>query len=421
MSPISTQTTLLCPPVAPPLHKHEVADIFRIYGQSYQHKYSLPSAHLKVMRAIVQCRTQKLGGRLERCDVCGREHHLYNSCRNRHCPKCQALTKADWLDKRRAELLPVGYFHCVFTLPHELNDITLFNKKVIYNILFETVSETLHEFAADPKHGLGGRVGFTSILHTWDQKLLPHTHLHCLIPGGALSFDGKRWIHAQQNYLFPVKALSKVFRGKFIYYLKKSFTDNKLMFRGHLEDNAKKGKFSSLIKQLWKKDWIVYSKAPFDGPEKVLDYLGRYTHRVAIANHRIANIEDDSVTFRYRDRNDGDKCKKMTIDAHSFIGRFLLHVLPDSFMRIRHYGFLANRCKSENLAKCRELLGLPPQLPKVVTETIQEKMLRLTKVDITLCPYCKQGRMRYVKDLLPEFSILNPRNLFAPPGGFDTS
>jgi len=377
----------------------EVADIFREYGWLYHQKFSLPLSHLKVMRAIEICRTAQLGGHMERCDRCGFERIAYNSCRNRHCPKCQALTKAEWLEKRKAELLPVEYFHNVFTLPHELNQTTLCNKKVIYDILFKVIAETLQEFAADPKHGLGGKIGFTAILHTWDQKLCSHIHLHCVIPAGVLSFDGRHWISSRKNFLFPVKALSKVFRGKFIDYLKKAFVKGNLIFPGQIANLATEENFSQLINQLWKKDWVVYSKAPFNGPEKVLDYLGRYTHRVAIANHRIAKIQDGFVTFRYRDRADGDKHKHITINAQEFIRRFLLHVLPDSFQRIRHFGFLANRDKGKNLARCRQLLGLSPDIPQVPEETTQEKILRLTGVDVTKCPCCKQGYMRRVTEL----------------------
>jgi len=378
---------------------YEVADIFREYGEQYKRSHSLPLSHLKVMHAIEVCRTAYLGGHLERCDLCGFERIAYNSCRNRHCPKCQALTKAEWLEKRKAELLPVEYFHNVFTIPHELNQVALYNKKIVFDLLFKTVAETLQEFASDPKHDLGGKIGFTAILHTWDQKLLSHIHLHCVIPAGVLSSDGKRWIQSRKNFLFPVKALSKVSRGKFIDYLKKAFVKGEIIFPRQITDLATEEDFLQLINQLWKKDWVVYSKAPFNGPEKVFDYLGRYTHRVAIANHRIVKAGDGLVTFRYRDRTNGDKCKQMTICAQEFIRRFLLHVLPDSYVRIRHYGFLANRCKREDMAKCRELLGLSADLPPVPEETAQEKMLRLTGVDVTECPRCKQGRMRRVIEL----------------------
>lgn len=379
--------------------RYEVGDIFQRHGPSYRQKHALPVPHLKIMRAIETCRTAELGGHLERCDHCGYERNAYNSCRNRHCPKCQALAKAEWLEKRRAELLPVEYFHNVFTLPHELNPIVLCNETVIYDILCKSVAQTLCEFAADPKHGLGGTIGFTAILHAWDQKLLSHVHLHCVIPAGVLSFDRKRWIPSRENFLFPVKALSKVFRGKLISYLKKTFSADKLIFPGHVAHLAAEARFSQSIDRLWEKDWIVYSKAPFSGPQKVLDYLGRYTHRVAIANHRIVNVENGLVTFQYRDRSNGDKSKLATITAEKFIRRFLLHLIPDSYKRIRHFGFLANRCKKQQLRKCRELLGLYPQPPQIPEETLREKTLRLTGTDIMECPRCRQGRMTRIMEL----------------------
>jgi len=372
------------------------------------------------MHAIEVCRTAYLGGHVERCDRCGFERIAYNSCRNRHCPKCQALAKAEWLEKREAELLPVEYFHNVFTIPHELNQVALCNKKIVFDLLFKTVAETLQEFASDPKHDLGGKIGFTAILHTWDQKLLSHIHLHCVIPAGVLSSDGKRWIQSRKNFLFPVKALSKVFRGKFIDYLKKAFVKDNLIFPGQMAYLAAEENFLQLTNQLWKKDWVVYSKAPFNGPGKVLDYLGRYTHRVAIANHRIVKVEDGLVTFRYRDRTDGDKCKQMTISAPEFIRRFLLHVIPDSYKRIRHFGFLANRCKKRDLIRCRELLGLCTDLPPIPAETMQEKMLRLTGVDVTVCPCCKQGRMRRIAEL-PMLLVCVRPDLQVMPEIMDTS
>ncbi|NIQ12004.1 MAG: IS91 family transposase [Gammaproteobacteria bacterium] len=397
---------------------YEVADIFREYGEQYKRSHSLPLSHLKVMHAIEVCHTAYLGGHVERCDRCGYERIAYNSCRNRHCPKCQALAKAEWLEKRKAELLPVGYFHNVFTIPHELNQVVLCNKKVVFDLLFKTVAETLQEFASDPKHGLGGKIGFTAILHTWDQKLLGHIHLHCVIPAGVLSFDSRFWFHSRKNFLFPVKALSKVFRGKLIYHLKKAFAKGKLIFPGQIASLATEENFLQLINQLWKKDWVVYSKAPFNGP--VLDYLGRYTHRVAIANHRIVKVEDGLVTFRYRDRADGDDCKHMTITAQEFIRRFLLHVLPESFQRLRHFGLLANRCKSKDLARCREIFGLSADPPEVPEETAQEKILRLTGVDVSECPRCRQGRMRRVLELqMP--SVCVPRDSPLMPEVLDTS
>jgi hypothetical protein len=400
--------------------RYEVADIFGEYGEQYRRSHSLPLSHLKVMHAIEVCRTAYLGGHAEQCDRCGFERIAYNSCRNRHCPKCQALTRAEWVDKRKAELLPVQYFHNVFTIPHELNRIALYNKKVVFDLLFKAVAETLEEFAGDPKHGLGGKMGFTAILHTWDQKLLSHIHLHCVIPAGVLTCDGKRWIHSRENFLFPVKALSRVFRGKFMHYLTKAFAKGELILPGQIASPATKGNWLQLVNQLWKKDWIVYSKAPFNGPEKVLDYLGRYTHRVAISNHRILKIEDGLVTFRYRDRRDGDKCKQMAVSAKEFIRRFLLHVLPDSFMRIRHYGFLASRCKKRDLPRCRELLGLHPQPPEVPPETTQEKLLRLTGIDMYECPCCGQGYMRRV-GILAKSQPFASTDLQTPEEKWDTS
>ena len=401
--------------------RYEVAEIFREYGEQYKRSHPLPLSDLKVMHAIEVCRTAYLGGHVERCDRCGFERIAYNSCRNRHCPKCQALAKAEWLQKRKAELLPAEYFHNVFTIPHELNQVALCNKKVVFDLLFKTVAETLQEFASDPKHDLGGKIGFTAILHTWDQKLLDHFHLHCVVAGAALSFDGSHFIRAPKNYLFPVRALSKVFRGKFIDSLKKMFTKGKLIFPSNIAHLGTEEGFSRLINQLWKKDWVVYSKPPFDGPEKVLDYLGRYTHRVAIANHRIVKVEDGSVTFRYRDRTDGDKRKQMTICAEEFIRRFLLHVLPESFMRIRHYGFLANRCKKQLLSRCRELLGLCSDPPEVLQETMQERMLRLTGVDLTECPRCKRGHMIRVAQLPMLLMICVSRDLQIMPEILDSS
>lgn len=386
---------------------YEVADIFRQYGEQYRSNHPLSTAHLKVMHDIEVCRTAYLGGHLEQCDCCGFQRCSYNSCRNRHCPKCQALTKARWLEARKVELLPVTYFHSVFTLPHELNPLTLCNKKVIFNLLFKAVSETLTQFGANPENGLGGKLGFTCILHTWDQTLLDHFHLHCLIPGGALSFDNERWTFARDDFLFPVKALSKVFRGKFIDFLKQAFAKGKLIFPGATQHLKSRREFSRLLDQLWEKDWVVYSKKPFAGPEQVLDYLGRYTHRVAISNNRIIDVDNGRVAFTYKDRKDNDSRKVMTLQPDEFIRRFLLHVLPEGFMRIRHFGFLSNRSKKHSLTLCRQLLGLPPELPEVANQSSRELMLELTGIDPTKCPQCTRGTMvviwAFPELLVPEF------------------
>ena len=388
--------------------RFEVVDIFREYGESYRSKRTVPPPHLKIMNAIEVCRTKYLGGHLDKCDSCGFEQNAYNSCRNRHCPKCQTLTKERWLEDRKLELLPAGCFHEVFTLPHELNPLALYNKEVIYDLLFKAVSETLLEFGANPKH-LGGKTGFLSILHTWDQKLLSHIHLHIVIPAGAVSFDETRWIHSQEDYLFPVKALSKKFRGKFLDFLKKKFKKGIPEKTDH--PGTSKG-FSGLMNRLWKKDWVVYSKKPFAGPEKVLEYLGRYTHKVAISNHRIVSVDKSMVTFTYRDRRDSDKVKKTTITAEKFISRFLLHALPKGFMKIRYFGFLSNRDKKANVNLCRVLLGHPSELMEKTKKSINEIMLELTGMDISLCPSCKKGTMKITEVLLPVLKRFKPVPVF---------
>jgi hypothetical protein len=308
----------------------ELADVFRQYGESYQRTHRISASQQKVMRAVSVCRTQKLGGHLDRCDACGFERPAYNSCRNRHCPKCQSLAKATWLEKQTSELLPVGYFHLVFTLPHEFNRLILAHKKIGLSLLFKAVSETLLEFG---QTRLKGTLGIIAVLHTWDQTLKDHFHLHCLVPAGALSFDHSRWIAARKNFLFPVKALSLVFRAKFLALLQHNIARGKIDFP------------SEAINELRQKNWVVYAKKPFGSPHTVLDYLGRYTHRVALSNDRILQVEDGQVTLSYLDRKDGDLKKTMTLEAQEFIRRFLLHVLPAGFMRIRHFGFLANRSK----------------------------------------------------------------------------
>jgi len=365
----------------------ELADIFRSHGESYCRTHFLPASQRKVMRAVSVCRTQELGGHLKQCDTCGFEHPAYNSCRNRHCPKCQSLAKAKWLEKQNSELLPVGYFHLVFTLPHVLNGLILAKKKILLALLFKAVSETLLEFG---QRRFGGTLGIIAVLHTWDQTLKDHFHLHCLVPAGALSLDHSRWILARKNFLFPITALSLVFRAKFIELLKQ---------------NIDRGKIAAHeTKALWKKSWVVYAKKPFGSPRTVLDYLGRYTHRVALSNNRIVKVENGQVTLSYRDRKDGDRKKTLTLEAHEFIRRFLLHVLPEGFMRIRHFGFLANRSKKQALAQCRTLLKLDPALPESPHQSAKDLLLQITGIDLSRCPCCQKGTMIVVGDLIP---ILN--------------
>jgi len=390
----------------------EVADVFRLHGEAYRRTHPLPPLHRQVMSAIERCRTAALGGHVERCDACGFERIAYNSCRNRHCPKCQSLAKARWLEAREAELLPVHYFHVVFTLPHELNPLALANKGPVYSLLFRAAAETLKDFGRDPNH-LGGILGFSAILHTWDQQLRSHIHLHCVVPGGALSADRTRWNATRDDFLFPVKALSRVFRGKFIDGLQQAVAHGQVVCPGGPDA------VRPLVRTLWSHDWVVYCKRPFAGPRKVLGYLARYTHRVAIANHRIVDVDDDRVTFRYRDRRDGDSVKLATVSPDEFIRRFLLHVLPKGFKRIRHYGFLASSAKARDLTRCRELLGLPGPLPQPADKTAQELVAELTGLDLTRCPHCKRGTMRYLADLpklsMPSLAIHPSLPSRAPP------
>jgi predicted Zn-ribbon and HTH transcriptional regulator len=362
----------------------ELADIFRQYGHSYAKTHRLSAAQQKVMRAVETCRTAELGGHLKQCDLCGFEHPSYNSCRNRHCPKCQSLAKAQWLQKQSAELLPVGYFHLVFTLPHELNGPILANKKTLLALLFKVVSETLLEFG---RSYLGGTVGIIAVLHTWDQTLKDHFHLHCLVPAGALSFDHSRWISARKNFLFPVKALSQLFRGKFLDGVKRCID------RGTVQTTGQ------ALTELRRKNWVVYAKKPFGSPQTVLDYLGRYTHRVALSNDRILSAQDGQVTFTYRDRKDKDRLKSMALGAQEFIRRFLLHVLPDGFMRIRHFGVLANRAKKHALPQCRKLLGLSSVLPELAKKSARDLLLELSGIDLSRCPRCQKGSMIVIGEL----------------------
>lgn len=377
----------------------ELAQVWNQYGQDYCRSHQLPYSHRKVMGDISSCRTASLGGHVEKCDnqSCGFERIAYNSCRNRHCPKCQALTKQRWLDDRMAELLPVSYFHNVFTLPHELNGLILGNKKILFDILFDTVNQTLQTFANNPKSKLNGRLGFIGILHTWDQKINAHFHLHCLIPAGTLSKDKKGWTHSPNNFLFPVKALSQVFRAKFVHKLKQAYSNDCLCFPGKTAPLQNPKHFHQLIDSLFQKNWVVYSKKPFAGPEQVLNYLGRYTHRVAISNNRILSIDKNQISFVYKDRSDHNKDKILTLDPHEFIRRFLLHILPKGYTKIRHFGFLANRNKKQNIQTLKALFGLPHDPDQKLKQTPRDIMLRITGIDISLCPHCKKGKLTFFK------------------------
>jgi len=377
----------------------EIADIFRTYGKEYRQNNALSYEQRKVMRHLEVCRTAELGGHIEACNHCGFERNAYNSCRDRHCPKCQTLVKEKWLNDRKAELLPCGYFHNVFTLPHEFNPLILANMQVMQAILFAAVNETLQVFARDPQWRLVGQLGFIAVLHTWNQKLMGHFHLHCVIPAGVLSFDKKKWIAARENYLFKTESLAKEFKKRYLKKLRKEFDKEKLCFPGGTAQFANKKRFEQLLVKAENKKWVAYSKAPFGGPEQVLEYLGRYTHRVAITNNRIQSIDNGIVTFSYRDRSDDNKVKELTLPVEEFIHRFLLHILPNGFMKIRYFGFLAHTNKRKSIPLLRQLIGSSAELPEKIEETIQEMMLRLTGEDISTCPECKKGKMIIIKEL----------------------
>jgi len=389
--------------------KLEVADVFRRYGAAYRenHDASMSIAQRRVMSSIEVCRTAALGGHLERCDECGHERNCFNSCRDRHCPKCQSLARAQWIQDRQSELLEVPYFHVVFTVPEEIAGIISQNKKVVYSILFRTTAETLTTIAADPKH-LGAEIGFFAVLHSWGQNLLFHPHLHCVVPGGGLSPDGQRWISCAPNFFLPVRVLSRLFRRLFLESLQKAFDAGKLQFAGHLEPLRDRLTFVRHLAALKEQEWVVYAKPPFAGPQQVLDYVGRYTHRVAISNNRLLDIENDQVHFQWKDYRVGTDVKTMTLSADEFIRRFLLHVLPSGFQRIRYYGFLGNRYRQAKLAQCRRLLGMPGQPHVAPSEKdYRDHYEDLTGNSLRECPQCKRGHMVLVA-LLPRSSDYCP-------------
>ena len=350
----------------------EVADIVRAQGERFiENNFRwIHWAHRKVLRAIARCRTAALGGHRDQCPRCGYRAISFNSCRNRHCPKCQCGARDKWVAARQNELLAVAYVHVVFTLPHQLSQLALQNKRVLYDLLFRASAETLLQVAVDPKH-LGAEIGFLSVLHTWGQNLLHHPHVHCVIPAGGLSPDGTQWIHPRYPFFLPVRVLSRVFRGKFVAGLKRRFQMGQLTFAGTLKPLQNQKAFRSFLRPLFRQDWVVYAKPPFGGPHHVLGYLARYTHRVAITNHRLVAFERDQVTFRWRDYAHGNKKRKMTLSAEEFLRRFLLHILPRGFVRIRSFGFLANRRRATLLPRCQSLLlhNPKPHAPAVASSS----------------------------------------------------
>lgn len=371
----------------------ELADLFAAHVHEL---VGLSGPQLQAVRAITACRTAALGGHVSECDRCGHREISYNSCRNRHCPKCEGLKKARWVEARRADLLPVEYHHVVFTIPRELHPIFRACPKVALNLLFSAVAETLLDVAENPKR-LGARIGFTAVLHTWTQTLQYHPHIHCIVPGGGISPQENGWIFAKPGFFLPVQVLSKVFRGKLLEKLEKAAAKGKIALAGGTT-------VTELLVAASLKSWVVYSKPPVAGPEAVLDYLGRYTHRIAIGNERLVAFEEGRVTFRWTDRADGNRPKLMTLDAVEFLRRFLQHVLPKGLVRIRHYGFLANAVRRRELVRCRQFLHVPekkdePASPEI-PETWQEELFRLTGRDVTACPKCHEGRL-VEKEIVP--------------------
>jgi len=376
----------------PPL---EIADLIRTAGAAFveRNRQWIRWQHVKVLRAIARCRTAALGGHLDECVGCGHRAPIsYNSCRDRHCPKCQTAARERWIAARRRELLPTRYLHVVFTLPHRLVPLVLQNKKVLYDLLFRTSAETLLEVARNPRR-LGAEIGFFSVLHTWSQKLSAHPHVHCVVPAGGLSLDHTRWVRSPDNYFLPKEVLREVFRGKFVDALKQAFHKGELRFPENLKLLSQPQIFAAWLRPLYRQDWVVYLKPPFGGPQYVLHYLGRYTHRVAISNHRLVSLADGQVTFRWRDTAHPNEQKLMTLSVDEFLRRFLLHILPKGFVRIRNFGFLANRRRTPLLPLCFQLLGATQEPPAEEHAPAAEDA-----PDLYRCPQCG-GRMKVIERL----------------------
>src|SRR6266699_2523308 len=383
----------------------EVADLVRAAGDAFieRSRKWISWRHVKVLLAIARCRTAALGGHLDECTRCGHRAISYNSCRNRHCPKCQAGARDRWLAARRQELLPTRYVHVVFTLPRHLAPLVLQNKKVLYGLLFRTSAETLLEVARDPKH-LGAEIGFFSVLHTWSQKLKLHPHVHCVVPAGGLSPDHTRWVRSRDNYFLPKEVLSAVFRGKFVDALGQAFQNGQLRFEGDLKLLAQPKIFAAWLRPLHRQPWVVYLKRPFGGPEYVLQYLGRYTHRVAISNHRLVSFADGQVTFRWRDSAHNNQQKLLSLSLDEFLCRFLLHILPQGFVRIRNFGFLANRKRATLLPLCFHLLGAAPQTEQDISDSKDSS-------DLWLCPKCGGPMMVIERLTATEIQLRSPPTL----------
>lgn len=384
-----------------------LADLVRAHGDAYRRRHRLTGVQALAFGAITACRTALLGGRRETCDHCGATRLTFNSCRNRHCPTCQAQASARWIEARRAELLPIPYFHVVFTLPHALNALAQGNPRVIYTLLFRAAAETLLAFGRDPRH-LGGTIGITAILHTWSQTLTEHLHVHCLVTGGALSHDRTRWIHGRSAFLFPVQALSIVFRAKYLEGLHRAFHAGELTFAAGTTPLADTARFATLLVQLQATPWVVYAKPPFGGPAQVLKYLGRYTHRIAISNTRLVSLVDGVVRFRWKDYADRGRTKVMALDVDEFLRRFLLHVLPRGFVRIRHFGLLANGQRRSAISRARHVLDAPTPAAPADDAALADR-------DPTRCTHCRQGHWQVVEILRPlRPSPARPRAIRAP-------
>lgn len=379
----------------------EIADIFERFSHQLG---SLPDAHRKVIQDIINCRTSVLGGHRLRCDECQYEKQSYNSCRNRHCPKCQFTAKVKWIEKRTEDLLDCPYFHVVFTVPSELNPLILRNKKNSYDILFKAASQTLKEVAENPKH-LGAEIGYIGVLHTWGQNLLDHPHIHFIVPGGGLNSEKTKWMQCQKNYFLPVKVLSRVFRGKVLEYFEKAHDRGDLQFMGKIDHLRSPALFKELLISCAQKEWVVYAKEPFAGPKQVIEYLGQYTHRIAITNYRLVKLEGENVHFKVRDRENPKQKKIMVLHVKEFMRRFLLHVLPKRYVRIRHFGLLGSRLKKMKIAIVRQLQGVVVQAKEKIKESWQEILKRVTGIDPERCPSCKNGTL---KTLFSLASALGP-------------